>query len=111
VLDHLKANNRAWVERMLGSDGEFFKRLERQQAPEYLWIGCADSRVILPPLREDRPARHTSEGEIAQRVGDTKTANRKTLDFSPFSEFLGKADRPLWFNFSSKYRLFRGLCP
>ncbi len=30
---------------MVAADGEFFKRLERQQAPEYLWIGCADSRV------------------------------------------------------------------
>lgn len=39
------ANNRAWAERMVAGDGEFFRRLERQQAPEYLWIGCADSRV------------------------------------------------------------------
>jgi carbonic anhydrase len=45
VLDRLKANNRAWAERMIAADGEFFKRLERQQAPEYLWVGCADSRV------------------------------------------------------------------
>jgi carbonic anhydrase len=45
VLEHLKANNRAWAESMVTADAEFFKRLERQQAPEYLWIGCADSRV------------------------------------------------------------------
>jgi carbonic anhydrase len=45
VLDHLKANNRAWAARMIAADGEFFKRLERQQTPQYLWIGCADSRV------------------------------------------------------------------
>jgi carbonic anhydrase len=45
VLDNLKANNRAWAERMVAADAEFFKRLERQQAPEYLWIGCSDSRV------------------------------------------------------------------
>jgi carbonic anhydrase len=45
VLDHLKANNRAWAARMIAADGEFFKRLERQQSPQYLWIGCADSRV------------------------------------------------------------------
>jgi carbonic anhydrase len=45
MLDHLKANNRAWAERMVAADAEFFKRLEHQQAPEYLWIGCSDSRV------------------------------------------------------------------
>ncbi len=45
MLDHLKANNRAWASRKVSQDGDFFKRLERQQAPEYLWIGCADSRV------------------------------------------------------------------
>src|SRR5438132_12423348 len=45
MLDHLKANNRAWVERMVSADPDFFRRLEGQQTPEYLWIGCADSRV------------------------------------------------------------------
>lgn len=45
MLDDLKANNRAWAERMVAEDPGFFRRLEAQQAPEYLWIGCADSRV------------------------------------------------------------------
>ncbi len=45
MLDHLKANNRTWAERKVAADPGFFRRLERQQAPEYLWIGCADSRV------------------------------------------------------------------
>src|ERR1700710_430527 len=45
MLDDLKANNRAWASRMVSQDPEFFKRLERQQGPQYLWIGCADSRV------------------------------------------------------------------
>jgi carbonic anhydrase len=45
MLDHLKANNRAWAARMTSTDVGFFTRLERQQAPEYLWIGCSDSRV------------------------------------------------------------------
>ncbi|MBX9588437.1 MAG: carbonic anhydrase [Hyphomonadaceae bacterium] len=45
MLDHLKANNRAWAAGKVAADADFFKRLERQQAPEYLWIGCADSRV------------------------------------------------------------------
>jgi carbonic anhydrase len=45
MLDHLKANNRAWAARMIARDAGFFRRLERQQTPEYLWIGCSDSRV------------------------------------------------------------------
>ena len=45
MLNRLKENNRAWAERMMSQDADFFRRLERQQAPEYLWIGCSDSRV------------------------------------------------------------------
>ncbi|HEX5958813.1 MAG TPA: carbonic anhydrase [Hyphomicrobiaceae bacterium] len=45
MLDRLKANNRIWSQRQLAADPDFFKRLERQQAPEYLWIGRSDSRV------------------------------------------------------------------
>jgi carbonic anhydrase len=45
MLDDLKANNRAWAARMVSHDPDFFKRLEAQQGPRYLWIGCSDSRV------------------------------------------------------------------
>ena len=45
MLDDLKANNRAWSKGKTEVDPDFFKRLERQQSPKYLWIGCADSRV------------------------------------------------------------------
>jgi carbonic anhydrase len=45
MLDELKANNRAWAARKVAADPGFFQRLVRQQAPEYLWIGCSDSRV------------------------------------------------------------------
>ncbi len=45
MLEHLKSNNRAWARRKVTSDPGFFKRLTAQQAPRYLWIGCADSRV------------------------------------------------------------------
>ncbi|WP_244814635.1 carbonate dehydratase [Caballeronia sp. Lep1P3] len=44
-LAHLFDNNQTWVTRKLAEDGEFFTRLAHQQAPEYLWIGCSDSRV------------------------------------------------------------------
>ncbi len=44
-LASLIANNKAWSEKRRATDPEFFSRLTRLQAPEYLWIGCADSRV------------------------------------------------------------------
>lgn len=45
LLNHLFSKNRAWAADMTRQDPEFFARLSRQQAPEYLWIGCSDSRV------------------------------------------------------------------
>ena len=44
-LQALFDNNRAWSERLHRNDPEFFAGLSRQQRPQYLWIGCADSRV------------------------------------------------------------------
>jgi carbonic anhydrase len=45
LLRHLFDNNRSWAEEVSGRDPQFFARLAGQQAPEYLWIGCSDSRV------------------------------------------------------------------
>jgi len=45
MLEDIKDNNRNWSRRKTEVDPEFFKRLENQQSPEYLWIGCSDSRV------------------------------------------------------------------
>jgi len=44
-LKRLFDNNRVWAERMRQRDPVFFDTLTRQQAPEFLWIGCSDSRV------------------------------------------------------------------
>ncbi len=45
VLKHIFDNNRAWAEQMQREDPQFFQKLAAQQSPQYLWIGCADSRV------------------------------------------------------------------
>jgi carbonic anhydrase len=45
VLNQLFENNREWAAEMTRREPDFFSRLSRQQAPEYLWIGCSDSRV------------------------------------------------------------------
>jgi carbonic anhydrase len=44
-LRHLLENNRRWAAETTARDPEFFRTLARQQAPDHLWIGCADSRV------------------------------------------------------------------
>ncbi|WP_319782979.1 carbonate dehydratase [Oceanisphaera sp. IT1-181] len=45
ILKHLFDNNEAWSEQIKADDPAFFEKLALQQAPEYLWIGCSDSRV------------------------------------------------------------------
>jgi len=44
-LAHIFQRNRIWAQQHLESDLDYFKRLASLQSPEYLWIGCADSRV------------------------------------------------------------------
>lgn len=44
-LTELLEKNRNWYEDVSKADPEFFERLSRQQTPDYLWIGCSDSRV------------------------------------------------------------------
>lgn len=44
-ITDLLARNRDWADRVVQEDPDFFARLSGQQAPEYLWIGCSDSRV------------------------------------------------------------------
>jgi carbonic anhydrase len=44
-VNHLFANNRAWAGKIRAENPRFFLNLSRQQAPQYLWIGCSDSRV------------------------------------------------------------------
>ena len=44
-LPELFANNRTWAEGIVRQQPDFFKKLASQQAPRYMWIGCADSRV------------------------------------------------------------------
>ncbi|MBW2484233.1 MAG: carbonate dehydratase [Deltaproteobacteria bacterium] len=45
LLKNLFDNNKKWAEKIKEADPDFFAKLSRQQQPEYLWIGCSDSRV------------------------------------------------------------------
>jgi carbonic anhydrase len=45
ITKELFAKNRAWAESVVAKQPDFFESLAAQQAPEYMWIGCSDSRV------------------------------------------------------------------
>lgn len=45
LLDHLFDRNLAWVQKKTQDDPDFFRRMGEQQRPNYLWVGCSDSRV------------------------------------------------------------------
>lgn len=45
TLSKLFESNKQWAAKIVSEDHEFFERLSKQQSPQYLWIGCADSRV------------------------------------------------------------------
>ena len=67
-LADLLANNRQWAAQQIRRDPQFFERLCEIQTPDYLWIGCADSRVPASPLPQ-RTVAHQSKPAGALDVG------------------------------------------
>jgi len=67
-LQHLIESNRAWAENITKHSPDFFKALSRQQAPEYLWIGCSDSRVPANEIVGLRPGELFVHRNIANVV-------------------------------------------
>lgn len=45
MISELLENNQVWADSKTEADPDFFRRLSQQQSPDYLWIGCSDSRV------------------------------------------------------------------
>ncbi len=82
TLPHLFANNRAWAERIREQDPEFFARLARQQSPEYLWIGCSDSRVPANEIVDLLPGELFVHRNIANLVVHTDLNCLSVLQFA-----------------------------
>lgn len=64
-------NNRAWAEDAVAKDPEFFHRLEKVQRPEFLWIGCSDSRVPANEITGTQPGEIFVHRNIANLVVHT----------------------------------------
>jgi carbonic anhydrase len=82
VLNHLFAKNRTWAGEMVRHDPEFFARLSRQQAPQYLWIGCSDSRVPANQIVGLPPGEMFVHRNVANVVAHTDLNCLSVLQFA-----------------------------
>ena len=82
TLGHLLANNRAWAEEISRQDPGFFNSLARQQAPQYLWIGCSDSRVPANQIVGLLPGEMFVHRNVANVVVHTDLNCLSTIQFA-----------------------------
>ena len=69
--EKLLHENKVWAKEQQETDPEFFKRLASQQAPEFLWIGCSDSRVPADKITGTEPGEIFVHRNIANLVVNT----------------------------------------
>ena len=69
--EKLLLENKAWAKKQKETDPDFFKRLASQQAPEFLWIGCSDSRVPADKITGTQPGEIFVHRNIANLVVNT----------------------------------------
>ena len=82
ILKHLFDNNRAWAAEVVREDPQFFERLAEQQAPQYLWIGCSDSRVPANEIVGLGPGELFVHRNVANVVVHTDLNCLSTIQFS-----------------------------
>lgn len=82
VLENIFERNRRWADAIKSEDADFFARLSRQQAPEYLWIGCADSRVPANQIVDLQPGELFVHRNVANVVVHTDFNCLSVLQFA-----------------------------
>ena len=82
TLQHLLDKNIQWAEAITREDPDFFSQLSRQQAPEYLWIGCSDSRVPANQIIDLRPGEVFVHRNIANVVVHTDLNCLSVIQFA-----------------------------
>ncbi len=82
ILKHLFDNNRKWAASLKESDPDFFSKLSRQQNPEYLWIGCSDSRVPANQIVDLLPGEIFVHRNIANQVIHTDLNCLSVIQFA-----------------------------
>ena len=82
TLKHLFENNLAWATSIKEKDPDFFTRLSKQQSPEYLWIGCSDSRVPANQITNLQPGEVFVHRNIANVVVHTDLNCLSVIQFA-----------------------------
>lgn len=75
-------NNRAWVDGIKAKDPGFFANLAKRQTPEYLWIGCSDSRVPATRVVDLPPGEMFVHRNIANVVAHTDLNSLSVIQYA-----------------------------
>lgn len=78
----LLLENKAWAQEKVQDDPDFFSRLEHLQSPEYLWIGCSDSRVPANEITNTQPGEIFVHRNIANLVVNTDVNLLSVLQYA-----------------------------
>ena len=81
-LNELFERNRAWAGRLRQQDPDFFLKLSRQQTPQYLWIGCSDSRVPATEIVDLMPGEMFVHRNVANLVVHTDLNCLSVMQFA-----------------------------
>jgi carbonic anhydrase len=80
--DRLLLENKAWAAEKLADDPDYFRRLSQIQTPEFLWIGCSDSRVPANEITGTQPGEIFVHRNIANMVVNTDVNLLAVLDYA-----------------------------
>lgn len=81
-FEKLLSNNKAWAQLRVDEDPDFFNRLAGLQSPEFLWIGCSDSRVPANQITDTQPGEIFVHRNIANLVVHTDVNLAAVLDYA-----------------------------
>lgn len=80
--EKLLLENKAWAEERIEDDPDFFNRLANLQTPEFLWIGCSDSRVPANQITNTQPGEIFVHRNVANLVLSTDVNLLSVVDFA-----------------------------
>ena len=81
-LENLLERNKAWAAKIADADPDFFYRLAHQQSPQYLWIGCSDSRVPSTQLVDLPPGEMFVHRNVANIVAHTDLNSLSVIQYA-----------------------------